>query len=192
MGTCDCLMSQHAVDRHSIPYKAANYCFIFIPLTSAVPSAIKLKQFVEFNGRMRPSLKTFDRKETSSVQLFVLAYVLFNVTPFYLCNASKPSNFEKGSSSFATKYAVLILACISFCSWDCMSLFIFENDQAIWLSEIAFPCECDLSLARIWPLLMACFLTVSFLKLEHPFRKSVFPATLEYTQHKSQFITFFS
>ena len=87
---------------------------------------------------------------------------------------------------------MLILASISFRCWYCMSLFIFENDWTSWLSTIDFSFACDMSLTRIWPLLLACFLLVYFLKLEHPFKKSVLPATLEFAQHKLQIITFSS
>ena len=44
----------------------------------------------------------------------------------------------------------------------------------------------------MWPLLVACFLIMSFLKLVQPYKKSVLPATLGCLQHMSHVITFLS
>ena len=71
-------------------------------------------KFFEFNSRIRSSLRHADKNDTNFAQLFSFAYVRLMLNPFFLCSESNPSNLEKGSSSFATKYAVFSLISISF------------------------------------------------------------------------------
>ena len=73
---------------------------------------------------MRPS-------SSDSAQLFLFAYVKLMLSSFFLCSESNPSNVEKNSSYFATKYAVFNLISISLRSYDCMFFFIFAKDWKI-------------------------------------------------------------
>ena len=121
---------------------------------------------------MRPS-------SSDSAQLFLFAYVKLMLSSFFLCSESNPSNVEKNSSYCATKYAVFNLISHFFAFlWLHVFLYLCKRLEDLTFCICFFTSASDSSLARIWPLLLACLLIMSFLKLLQPFRNSVCSATL--------------